>query len=133
MRVTCRLQRGVEMCGILGIFDAGVQIGPTTEPPRVRRPEHPGVHMHRRGMRILHMGDKADARSPETRILGHAGHTARHLLDLDPEDMFGARLKLALLGAEETPDTPPSAYVEALWDEAEMRRVADLPVGVQRA
>lgn len=41
----------------------------------------------------------------------------RHVLDLDPEDIFGARLKLALLGAEAIPDQPPSRYVEALFDD----------------
>lgn len=52
-----------------------------------------------------------------------AGQTAkavpalRRLLDLDPEDLFGAQLKLALLGAEDVPDQPPSRYVEALFDD----------------
>jgi predicted TPR repeat methyltransferase len=41
----------------------------------------------------------------------------RRALQLDPEDVFGARLKLALLGAEEVPDQPPSRYVESLFDE----------------
>lgn len=41
----------------------------------------------------------------------------RHVLDLDPEDIFGAWLKLALLGAEAIPDQPPSRYVEALFDD----------------
>jgi predicted TPR repeat methyltransferase len=41
----------------------------------------------------------------------------RRVLALDPEDIFGARLKLALLGAEEVPDQPPSRYVEALFDD----------------
>lgn len=41
----------------------------------------------------------------------------RQVLDLDPQDLFGARLKLAVLGAEDTPDAPPSAYVEALFDD----------------
>ncbi|HEX2148444.1 MAG TPA: methyltransferase [Pseudorhizobium sp.] len=40
----------------------------------------------------------------------------RQLLDLDPQDMFGVRLKLALLGAEEVPEQPPSRYVESLFD-----------------
>jgi predicted TPR repeat methyltransferase len=39
------------------------------------------------------------------------------VLALDPQDIFGARLKLALLGAEEVPDQPPSRYVEALFDD----------------
>ncbi len=41
----------------------------------------------------------------------------RRVLELDGDDLFGARLKLALLGAEEVPDAPPSAYVEALFDD----------------
>lgn len=41
----------------------------------------------------------------------------RQLLKLDPEDLFAARLKLALLGAVEVPDQPPTAYVEALFDD----------------
>lgn len=37
----------------------------------------------------------------------------------DPEaiDIFGVALKLALLGAGDVPETPPSAYVEALFDD----------------
>ncbi len=38
-------------------------------------------------------------------------------LRFDPEDVFGARLKLALLGAAEVPAQPPSRYVETLFDE----------------
>jgi predicted TPR repeat methyltransferase len=41
----------------------------------------------------------------------------RRVLELDAEDLFGARLKLALLGAEDVPEAPPSAYVEALFDD----------------
>ncbi|MCB5202533.1 methyltransferase [Neorhizobium sp. T786] len=41
----------------------------------------------------------------------------RSALQLDPGDVFGSRLKLALLGAEEVPDQPPSRYVESLFDE----------------
>ena len=41
----------------------------------------------------------------------------RRVLEQDADDLFGARLKLALLGAEEVPDAPPSAYVEALFDD----------------
>lgn len=36
---------------------------------------------------------------------------------LDPQGLFGASLKLAALGAEHTPDAPPSAYVEGLFDD----------------
>ena len=39
------------------------------------------------------------------------------LLALDPQDMFGARLRLALLGAIAVPEQPPSRYVEALFDD----------------
>ncbi|MBB3656155.1 putative TPR repeat methyltransferase [Rhizobium sp. BK650] len=41
----------------------------------------------------------------------------RRTLKLDPEDIFGAGLKLALLGDAETPDQPPSRYVERLFDD----------------
>ena len=40
----------------------------------------------------------------------------RKLLKLDPEDRFGAGLKLAQCGLGETPDTAPPAYIEALFD-----------------
>jgi len=36
---------------------------------------------------------------------------------LDPEGIFAASLKLAVLGAAETPEQPPSAYVEGLFDD----------------
>jgi predicted TPR repeat methyltransferase len=39
------------------------------------------------------------------------------VLELDPEDMFGARLKLAVLGTVAVPDQPPSRYVERLFDD----------------
>lgn len=41
----------------------------------------------------------------------------RRTLDLGPEDIFGAELKLALLGDIATPDQPPSSYVERLFDD----------------
>jgi predicted TPR repeat methyltransferase len=41
----------------------------------------------------------------------------RQALALDPADMFGAGLKLAVLGAETVPDQPPSRYVESLFDD----------------
>jgi predicted TPR repeat methyltransferase len=41
----------------------------------------------------------------------------RRTLALDPEDMFGAALKLALLGDAATPALPPSRYVERLFDD----------------
>ena len=52
----------------------------------------------------------------------NAGETAeavtlwRQLLKLDPEDRFGAALKLAQCGLGETPDAAPPAYIEALFD-----------------
>ena len=41
----------------------------------------------------------------------------RNTLALDPEDIFGSALKLALLGDVATPDRPPSRYVERLFDD----------------
>ncbi|MCA1443636.1 class I SAM-dependent methyltransferase [Ensifer sp. IC4062] len=41
----------------------------------------------------------------------------RNTLRLNPEDIFGAGLKLALLGAADTPEQPPSVYVERLFDD----------------
>ncbi|MGF9565549.1 methyltransferase [Neorhizobium sp. JUb45] len=41
----------------------------------------------------------------------------RETLMLDPEDVFAATLKLALLGAQDVPEQPPSRYVESLFDE----------------
>ena len=41
----------------------------------------------------------------------------RRVDELDETGIFGAQLKLALLGAAPTPDTPPSAYVEGLFDD----------------
>lgn len=46
-----------------------------------------------------------------------ADEAYRRALALEPEDVFGARLKLALLGVEEMPDQPPSRYVEGLFDD----------------
>ena len=39
------------------------------------------------------------------------------VVTLDPEDIFGAVLKLALFGATEVPPAPPSRYVEQLFDD----------------
>jgi predicted TPR repeat methyltransferase len=41
----------------------------------------------------------------------------RNVLDLNPQDIFGAGLKLALLGGSETPDQPSSLYVAQLFDD----------------
>lgn len=46
-----------------------------------------------------------------------AADALRRVLELDSEDVFGASLKLARLGAIEVPDQPPSRYVEALFDD----------------
>lgn len=46
-----------------------------------------------------------------------AAEAYRRALYLQPDDIFGAELKLALLGAEAVPDQPPSRYVEGLFDE----------------
>jgi len=41
----------------------------------------------------------------------------RKVLALQPDDIFGANLKLALFGDTATPDQPPSLYVERLFDD----------------
>ena len=41
----------------------------------------------------------------------------REALRLEPADRFGATLKLALLGAAPIPETPPTDFVEALFDD----------------
>ncbi len=41
----------------------------------------------------------------------------RRTLEIEEDDIFGAELKLALLGAVETPPQPPSSYVERLFDD----------------
>ncbi|WEX77912.1 methyltransferase domain-containing protein [Sinorhizobium numidicum] len=41
----------------------------------------------------------------------------RNTLRLNPEDIFGASLKLALLGAADAPEQPSSIYVERLFDD----------------
>lgn len=46
-----------------------------------------------------------------------AAAALRRVLELDPDDIFAASLKLARLGAAEVPDQPPSRYVEALFDD----------------
>lgn len=49
--------------------------------------------------------------------MADAADTWRQMLRLDAEDRFGAQLKLANLGLTETPDAPPAAYVESLFDD----------------
>ncbi|CAN7193957.1 methyltransferase domain-containing protein [Rhizobium sp. LjRoot30] len=41
----------------------------------------------------------------------------RKVVEFDASDVFGAGLKLALLGEAATPDQPPSRYVERLFDD----------------
>ena len=41
----------------------------------------------------------------------------KRVMELNPDDIFGAGLKLALLGGAETPEQPPSSYVERLFDD----------------
>ena len=84
MRVTGRLQRGMKLRRILGHLQAGIQVRPPAKPPGMRRPEHPGVHMDRRGMRVLQMGHQGNAAGPEARILRHTRHTARRHRFLRP-------------------------------------------------
>lgn len=49
--------------------------------------------------------------------LENAADAYRRALSLEPEDVFGAALKLALIGAQEVPDQPPSRYIEGLFDD----------------
>jgi predicted TPR repeat methyltransferase len=49
--------------------------------------------------------------------LGAVAEAYKQALALQPDDLFGVRLKLALLGVEATPDQPPSRYVEGLFDD----------------
>lgn len=41
----------------------------------------------------------------------------KRVMALDPQDLFGARLKLAVLGAALTPDHPSSRYIERFFDD----------------
>jgi predicted TPR repeat methyltransferase len=61
-------------------------------------------------VRLADYAEKAGAKDKAIAAL-------RRVLERDAEDLFGARLKLALFGAEDVPDAPPSAYVEALFDD----------------
>jgi predicted TPR repeat methyltransferase len=47
----------------------------------------------------------------------HAADAYRRTLALAPDDIFGAGLKLALLGDAAQPGLPPSRYVEGLFDD----------------
>ena len=77
MRVAGAFHLAVKMSRVLGVFDAGVQIRPAAEPRGARGPEHAGVHMDGRGMRVDHMRHQRDARGPEPRIRLHPRHAAR--------------------------------------------------------
>ena len=57
---------------------------------------------------------------------GDAIEAYRNTLALDPDDIFGAALKLALLGDAATPDRPPSRDVERLFDDYADRFVSAL-------
>ena len=46
-----------------------------------------------------------------------AAEALQRVLSLDAGDLFGAGLKLAVLGAAAVPDRPPSRYVERLFDD----------------
>lgn len=46
-----------------------------------------------------------------------AAEALQQVLRLDPQEIFGARLRLAALGAADMPEQPPSRYVEALFDD----------------
>ncbi|PST27257.1 class I SAM-dependent methyltransferase [Mesorhizobium plurifarium] len=58
----------------------------------------------------------ADYEEKSGRIEAAVG-ALRNTLRLNPEDIFGASLRLALLGATGTPKQPPSLYVERLFDD----------------
>jgi predicted TPR repeat methyltransferase len=49
--------------------------------------------------------------------LANAASAYRRTVELAPDDIFGASLKLALLGHEVQPRLPPSSYVEGLFDD----------------
>ena len=69
-------QRVVEMRGVVGIGDGGVEVGAAAEPPRPRRPEHARVHVDGRHVRVGHVRHEAHARGPEARIGVHPRHPA---------------------------------------------------------
>lgn len=46
-----------------------------------------------------------------------AAASLARVLDLNPDDIFGARLKRAVLGADDVPGQAPSAYVARLFDD----------------
>jgi predicted TPR repeat methyltransferase len=60
--------------------------------------------------RLAEYEEKAGAIEAAVEALGR-------VLVLNPQDIFGAGLKRALLGADAMPDRPPSAYVARLFDD----------------
>ena len=91
----------MKMRCVFCVFDTWIKVGPATEPPSVRRPEHTCVHVHSRGMRVLHMCNKADARRPEPWIIFH------------PRDTFarGHRiLRTFAQGAVDSRDVDPNLF-----------------------
>ena len=60
--------------------------------------------------RLADYAEKSDRKEAATAAL-------EKIVALDPQDIFGAVLKLALLGAAEVPPLPPSGYVERLFDD----------------
>ncbi|RWX76918.1 methyltransferase domain-containing protein [Neorhizobium lilium] len=63
------------------------------------------------------LGEYRQKAQPDAVKSHGAANAYRQALALEPEDVFGARLKLALLGKEQTPASPPSRYVEGLFDD----------------
>jgi predicted TPR repeat methyltransferase len=59
------------------------------------------------------LGDYAEKAGDTTKAIA----AWRKTLALEPGDIFGARLKLAVMGEAELPTLPPSAYVEGLFDD----------------
>ncbi|MDX3926486.1 MAG: methyltransferase domain-containing protein [Shinella sp.] len=60
--------------------------------------------------RLAEYAEKSGRKTAATEALAR-------VLALDPGDIFGAGLKLAVLGAAEMPPSPPSRYVERLFDD----------------
>lgn len=60
--------------------------------------------------RLAEYAEKSERRAAAALAFGK-------VLELEPSDPFGAELKLAVLGAAEVPATPPSRYVEQLFDD----------------
>ena len=70
-------QRRVGFCG--GAFGCRRgDIGAAGEPP-LGGDDQAGVHMHRRHVRVPHMGDEADAARPEAPVLGRARNLRREI------------------------------------------------------